>query len=81
MLTPSNAIQPQALNEIQAAAYIGMSRSFLAKSRMSGNRERRTPAPRFIKIGKHVRYLRAELDAWLTQHQKLEFLDQIKQGA
>jgi predicted DNA-binding transcriptional regulator AlpA len=32
---------------------------------MDGNRENRTPAPPFIKIGRAVRYLREDLDAWL----------------
>ena len=42
-----------------------MSRSFLRQARMDGNRENRTPAPPFIKIGRAVRYLREDLDAWL----------------
>ncbi len=32
---------------------------------MEGNRENRTPAPRFIKIGRSVRYLKEDLDNWL----------------
>lgn len=33
----------RAISELDAAAYIGMSRSFLAQSRMDGNRHNRTP--------------------------------------
>ncbi len=64
----------RALNERQAASYIGMSRSFLAQSRMDGPRESRTPAPPFIKIGRSVRYLREDLDAWLDKFQRLHHL-------
>ena len=56
----------RALTEQETAEYIGMSRSFLRQSRMEGNRENRTPAPPFIKIGRAVRYLREDLDVWLT---------------
>ncbi|MCY7297059.1 helix-turn-helix transcriptional regulator [Alteromonas sp. a30] len=55
----------RAYSEIEASFYIGMSRSFLRQSRMEGNRESRTPAPRFIKIGRSVRYLKEDLDNWL----------------
>jgi predicted DNA-binding transcriptional regulator AlpA len=64
------SIPVRAFTEIQAAQYISMSRSFLAQSRMDGNRETRTPAPRFIKIGKSVRYLKEDLDSWLDSFQK-----------
>lgn len=67
---------PRGLTEIEAARYIGMSRSFLAQSRMDGHRDNRTPAPPFIKIGRSVRYLREDLDSWLNDFQKLEHLGQ-----
>ncbi|MDO6421741.1 helix-turn-helix transcriptional regulator [Saccharophagus degradans] len=72
----TNQVQPKALTEIEAAKYIGMSRSFLAQARMDGPRNNRTPAPRFIKIGRAVRYLRQDLDAWLDNFIKLEHLGQ-----
>jgi len=56
------------LTEQEAAAYIGMSRSFLRHSRMDGRRDNFTPGPRFTKIGRSVRYLRDDLDAWLEAH-------------
>lgn len=70
------ACQPRALTELEAANYIGMSRSFLAQARMDGNRQKRTPAPPFIKIGRSVRYLREDLDKWLDQFYKLEHIGQ-----
>lgn len=47
----------------QAAEYIGMSESWLRKSRLEGN----TDAPPYLKIGKAVRYLTSDLDAWLNE--------------
>lgn len=55
----------RAFSEIEASQYISMSRSFLRQARMEGNRDNRTPAPPFIKIGRSVRYLKDDLDAWL----------------
>ena len=49
----------------QAAEYVGLSTSLLAKLRMSENRSR---GPAFVKIGKAVIYRRADLDAWLASH-------------
>ena len=66
----SPVIDPRALTEREAASYIGMSRSYLAQARMEGPRETRTPAPLFIKIGRSVRYLREDLDAWLDGQYK-----------
>ena len=56
------------LTEKQAAPYIGMSRSFLRQSRMNGKRQKRTPGPPFLKIGRKVLYLAEDLDAWLMEH-------------
>ena len=66
----------RALTEKEAGRYIGMSRSFLAQSRMDGHRENRTPAPPFIKIGRAVRYLKEDLDRWLDNFLKLDHLGQ-----
>jgi len=71
--TQPTANQPDRLtkrgyNEHETAAYIGMSVSFLRLSRMDGDRANRTPGPNFIKIGKAVRYLKEDLDAWLEAH-------------
>ncbi|WP_411992540.1 helix-turn-helix transcriptional regulator [Agarivorans sp. DSG3-1] len=65
------------LTEQETSIYIGMSRSYLRQARMSGNRDNHTPAPPFIKIGRAVRYLREDLDAWLCSFQRLEHLGQL----
>ena len=63
---PSDSNQPKrALSEHEAADYIGMSRSFLRQDRMNGHREGRTPGPPFLRIGRAIRYLIDDLDAWL----------------
>lgn len=72
----THAALPRALNEKEAAIYIGMSRSYLAQARMDGHRESRTSAPPFIKIGRAVRYLREDLDQWLDDFYKLEHIGQ-----
>ena len=70
-------LSARALTEREAGAYIGMSRSFLAQSRMDGKRDNRTSAPPFIKIGRSVRYLREDLDVWLNSFSKLEHLGEL----
>ncbi|GGP73184.1 hypothetical protein GCM10009347_42070 [Shewanella algicola] len=71
----------RALSEIETAEYIGMSRSFLRQSRMEGNRDNRTPAPPFIKIGRAVRYLKEDLDLWLDSFYRMEHLGKSVAGA
>jgi predicted DNA-binding transcriptional regulator AlpA len=58
--------EKRSFTEEEASFYIGMSRSFLRQSRMTGDLEGRIPAPVFIKVGSRaIRYLREDLDAWL----------------
>ena len=70
MKNQQSPVGKRALSEIEASEYIGMSRSFLRQSRMDGNRENRTPAPPFLKIGRSVRYLKEDLDNWLNSFTK-----------
>ena len=67
-------ITKRVLSEIETSQYIGMSRSFLRQARMEGNRDNRTPAPPFIKIGRSVRYLKEDLDQWLDSFFKQSHL-------
>lgn len=58
----------RALNEREAAAYIGMSVSYLRRDRHEGPTGNRTPGPRWRQIGaRTIRYMREDLDAWLEQ--------------
>lgn len=65
------------MTEQETSEYICMSRSFLRQSRMEGNRENRTPAPPFIKIGRSVRYLIEDLDNWLDSFHKQSHLMEV----
>jgi hypothetical protein len=67
-MSKSRVEQFEVLTEIDAAKYIGMSRSFLRQDRMNGFRERRTRGPVFIRIGRQIRYHLDDLDAWLDEH-------------
>ncbi len=52
------------LNTTQAATYVGLSPSTMAKLRLSGN------GPMYNKLGRRVGYTIAELDIWLALHQR-----------
>lgn len=47
---------------------------------MDGNRENRTPAPPFIRIGRSIRYLKEDLDLWLDALPKYQQLNQVTAG-
>ncbi|WP_411817017.1 helix-turn-helix domain-containing protein [Hyphococcus sp. DH-69] len=53
------------LSTAQAADYLGVSASFLAKSRVSG-----VPAIHFTKIGAAVRYRKSDLDEHIAANLK-----------
>lgn len=57
-------VLPLLLNEKQTAEYLGVSLSYLRKSRSEGCRLGRTPAPRHTKIDGRVFYKRDTLTAW-----------------
>jgi predicted DNA-binding transcriptional regulator AlpA len=74
-------IMKRALTEIETAEYIGMSRSFLRQARMEGNRDKRTSAPKFIKVGRAVRYLKEDLDLWLDSFYRQSHLMEQREVA
>lgn len=49
------------LTTTQAAAYLGFSRKQLEHWRSAGC------GPTYIKVGRHVRYRRGDLDAWMDE--------------
>ena len=53
------------LKEQPAADYIGVSMSYLRKSRCQGALRHETPAPPFVKIGGGVFYRVSDLKAWV----------------
>jgi predicted DNA-binding transcriptional regulator AlpA len=58
------------LNEKEAAERLGMSVFFLRRARSEGNRDDRTPAPPFVKIGRSVRYIEADVDDFIVQNRR-----------
>lgn len=63
--TMAEGLAPRLLCERDAARYVAMSRTFLRKSRMDGNRHGRTAAPPWLRVGRSVRYDLRDLDAWI----------------
>ena len=73
------AVEPKLLNEAEAAAYIGMSRSFLRQSRMNGT-SNSIPPIKFIRCGSRaIRYLRSDLDEWISQFRRVKHLAELSQ--
>ncbi|PCI39658.1 MAG: DNA-binding protein [Thiotrichales bacterium] len=56
------------LTEVEASQYIGMSRSYLRQDRANGILEGRTLGPSFVKMGRAIRYLQEDLDAWIDKN-------------
>lgn len=63
-------MEKKVFREAEAATYICMSRSFLSQDRAYGTLANRTPGPKYIKIGRAIRYLKDDLDSWLDQHRQ-----------
>ena len=59
------------LSAAEAAEYVGLSESYLAKLRMGTARE---AGPNFLKIGQRaVRYRRQDLDLWMSSKLRNKF--------
>ena len=56
--------QATAFTTAEAARYLGISESYLRSGRMK-TRKTNAPQPPYLKIGRTVRYLKADLDKWL----------------
>lgn len=57
------------MNTSDAANYIGMSASWLNKTRMHGN------GPAYIKLGGSVKYLKSDLDSWMAANRRTAVYD------
>jgi len=55
-------LTPEIMNTVQAAAYLGISRQYLEIARHKGN------GPQYIKLARLVRYRKADLETWLSEH-------------
>lgn len=64
----SNASSKRGLTEVEAAIYLGVSRSTLRHGRCEGRRDGRMLPPPFVRLGRKIVYLKDDLDAWLAQN-------------
>ena len=62
----SKITEPLLLDEKRAAEYLGVSLSYLRKSRSEGSPGNRTPPPPFVKIDGRVFYRCSDLDQWVA---------------
>jgi len=72
---PIVVIPARAFREGDAAAYLGLSASYLRNLRVADGRRLKAgdpiQGPRWINIGQRaIRYLREDLDAWLDAHRR-----------
>ena len=77
----SPEIPKVSFREKEAAKYIGFSTSFLKHGRRTGPIEGRVPPPPFIAMGGGtIRYLRSDLDDWLSKFPKklCNYLDDLQ---
>lgn len=65
--TTSTSTTPRAINEEEAARFLGISRSALRKGRMVGRRDAQMSSPPFVKMGRRVLYLVDDLENWLRK--------------
>jgi hypothetical protein len=68
------------LNERDAAEYIGTSVPYLRTSRVRGTSKCKD-APPYVRIGKIIRYLPADLDAWLESRRQFPGADSATKAA
>lgn len=52
----------------EAALYLGLAETTLRKGRVSGACSGRISPPPFVRLGRAIRYLKADLDAYLAAH-------------
>lgn len=60
----------EVLNERQTSQYLNLSLAFLRRRRSQGTPPGSIPGPKFLKLGKAVRYRLEDLNAWLEEHLK-----------
>lgn len=59
--TPQGVTLPRLMNQQQLAEYIGKSTAWCERARWAGE------GPRFIKLGRHVRYRADDVLAWIEE--------------
>lgn len=64
----SETTEKKLLTERETATYLSVSQSYLRRARLDGVRTGHTPGPAFVRFGRSIRYLAADLDSWVAQH-------------
>lgn len=65
-------IQKRVLSEKETAVYLGVSRSWLAQSRMNGRRKNHWPPPPYVRLaGRRIGYLLDDLETWLRNNRQM----------
>lgn len=59
------------MKEAEAAQYLGLSASLLRQMRLAHPRATAPHGPVYVKIGRAVRYLVDDLDAWLAMRRQV----------
>ena len=77
----TNNDQPLNLNNQDAANFIGVSPATMRLSRHTGELFKNVPAPRFMKIGRAIRYRRETLIEWSEQWGEFENTAQTLKSA
>lgn len=67
---PTTRSKHSFLNTVEAAAYLGLQRCTLEAWRCRGG------GPRFVKLGRSVRYTLADLNAWIDARTRANTHDQ-----
>lgn len=60
--SPNTVALPRLLTQRDLAAYIGKSTAWCERARWAGE------GPRFVKLGRHVRYRAEDVQDWLDAH-------------
>ena len=73
--------EPAALNTKDSASYLGVTPGLLRLSRHTGELFKGVKAPRFLKCGSAVRYLKADLDDFLMKQPKYANTAEVRAAA
>ena len=70
----SNVIPPRLLDTKSAALYLNMSAEYLKRARITGKSSSGSKSPKFIKMGRSIRYPLEELNAFIDSYERYENL-------
>lgn len=73
MQSPANhtVSVPALFNQNQLAAYLGKSTAWCERARLTGD------GPKFVKLGRHVRYRAEDVMAWIESHPRVSSTSEV----